>query len=151
MTAAPFKPILRSSCAQAATAAEARFRIDKEIGGRIALIIALDDDAADVVDRVAERPWGAARFFSRPEDVHLGDELTDADVAIMVGTASADADAAATIAHACTERGIMAAGLVLGAQREVGAAVAALRPYARNLLITDDEDDVAAVLTALRA
>jgi hypothetical protein len=145
------RPILRNSCAQAATAAEARFRIDKPIGGRSALIVALDAEAAEIVERVAEKPWGAARFFRSPAEVRLDEELADADVAIMVGTADADADAAATIAHACSERGIMAAGLILGAREEVGEAVAALRPYARNLLITEDEDDVAAVLTALRA
>jgi hypothetical protein len=143
------RPILASSCAQAATAAEARFRIDRPIGGRVALIVALDEAAAGVVDRVAERPWGAARFFRSPAELRLGEELADADVAIMVGTAAADAEAAATIAHACSERGVMAAGVVLG--REGIAAVAALRPYARNLLVTEDEDDVAAVLTALRA
>jgi hypothetical protein len=145
------KPILRSSCAQAATAAEARFRIDKPIGGRSALIVALDAEAAEIVDRVAEKPWGAARFFRRPDAVRLDEELADADVAIMVGTAGADAGAAAAIAQACAERGIMAAGLILGVREDVGEAVAALRPYARNLLITEDEDDVAAVLTALRA
>jgi len=32
-----------------------------------------------------------------------------------------------------------------------GDAVSALRPYARNLMVTEDEDDVAAVLIALRA
>ena len=145
------RPILKNSCAEAATAAEARFRIDRPIGGRIALIVALDADAAEVVERVAERPWGAARFFRSPSEVRLGEELRDADVAILIGTADADAAAAATIAHACSERGIMTAGLVLGDREEVSGATAALRPYARNLLITEDEDDVAAVLTALRA
>lgn len=145
------RPILANACAQAATAAEARFRIDREIGGRTALIVALDAAAADVVDRVAERPWGAARFFRTPGEMRLADELLDADTAILIGTADADAEAASTIAGACAERGIMCAGVVLGDRDEVGAATAALRPYARNLLITEDEDDVAAVLTALRA
>ena len=145
------RPILASSCARAATAAEARFRIDAEIGPRRALIVALDEAAADVVDRVAEQPWGGARFFRSPAEVRLAEELEDADVAIMVGTAAADGDAAARIAHACVERGIMTAGLVLGGRDEVAAAVAALRPYARNLMATEDEDDLAAVLTALRA
>ena len=45
----------------------------------------------------------------------------------------------------------MTAGLILGEQTDVAEAVAALRPYARNLMVTEDEDDVAAVLTALRA
>jgi hypothetical protein len=45
----------------------------------------------------------------------------------------------------------MTAGLILGDRLDVAAAVSALRPYARNLMVTDDEDDVAEVLTALRA
>jgi hypothetical protein len=145
------RPILASSCAQAATAEEARFRIDRPIGGRVALVIALDDQAAAVVDRVAELPWQGARFFRSPEELDLERELTDADVAIMIATADADGEVAARIAHACAERGIMASGLILGEQLDVAPAVTALRPYARNLMVTDDEDDVGAVLTALRA
>jgi len=145
------KPILANSCASAATAEEARFRIDREIAGRTALIVALDGDAAEVVDRVAERPWGAARFYRTPDVDAVVTELEDADVVIMVATAEADGDAASALARLCSERGIMLAGLVLGAQFDVAEAVSALRPYARNLMVTEDEDDVAAVLTALRA
>lgn len=147
------RPILASSCARAATAEEARFRIDRPIGSRAALILALDRDAGDVVDRVAERPWGAARFFHADEvsREQLAAELADADVAIMIATADADGELAAAIARACAERGIMTAGLILGEQLEVAAAVSALRPYARNLMVTDDEEDVAEVLRALRA
>ncbi len=148
---ASIRPILLNSCARAATADEARFRIDRPIGGRSVLIVALDEDAAEVVDRVAERPWSDARFFRSPDDPRLAEEIPAADVAIMVGTADADGDAASTIARACVERGIMTAGLILGDRLDVSAAVSALRPYARNLMVTDDEDDVAAVLTALRA
>jgi hypothetical protein len=144
------KPILASSCARAATAAEARYRIDRPIRGRSARIIALDEVAADVVLRVAQLPWGASRFF--PDASRLDDrDLDEADVAIMVATADAGGDIARAIARRCAERGIMTAGLVLGERHEVGDAVAALRPYARNLMVTADEDDVAAVLTALRA
>ena len=149
----PQRPILLNSCARAATAEEPRFRIARPIGGRAALVLALDDEAADVVDRVAEKPWRGARFF------HAGDvpfsqleaELADADVAIMIATADADGEVAAALARACAERGIMTAGLILGEQLEVAGAVSALRPYARNLMVTSDEDDVAEVLTALRA
>ncbi|HEY2219638.1 MAG TPA: hypothetical protein VGH35_09865 [Gaiellaceae bacterium] len=140
-----------SSCARAATAEEARYRIDRPIGGRSARVIALDSSAAEVVQRVAELPWGASRFFSDPSAFSNETELDDADVAIMIGTADADGATAASIARACAERGIMTAGLILGDRLDVGDAVAALRPYARNLMVTDDEDDVAAVLTALRA
>jgi hypothetical protein len=143
------RPILASSCARAATAAEARFRIDRPIGGRAALVIALDDQAAAVVDRVAERPWQGARFLHVDDDYTA--QLEDADVAIMIATADADGEAASALARACAERGIMTAGLILGDRVEVAGAVSALRPYARNLMVTDDEDDVAEVLTALRA
>jgi hypothetical protein len=144
-------PASPSSCARAATAEEARFRIDRPIAGRSARIIALDETAAEIVLRVAELPWGASRFFARPGDFDPGTELEDADVAIMVATADADAEMARKVAQACAERGIMTAGIVLGDRLDVGGAVAALRPYARNLMATEDEDDVAAVLTALRA
>jgi len=140
-----------SSCARAATAEEARYRIDRPIGGRSARIIALDASAAEVVQRVAELPWGASRFFPDPDAFTVATELDDADVAIMIGTAEADGETAASIARACAKRGIMTAGLILGDRLDVGEAVSALRPYARNLMVTEDEDDVAAVLTALRA
>lgn len=147
------RPVLLNSCALAATAKEARFRIDRPIGPRRALILALDPEAGDVVDRVAERPWGAARFrHADGEDVSwLAAELEDADVAIMVATADANGEAAAAIARECASRGIMTAGLVLGDRLDVAGAVSALRPYARNLMVTEDEEDVAAVLAALRA
>jgi hypothetical protein len=148
---APTRPILLNSCAMAATAAEARFRIDRTIDGRNALIVALDDEAADVVDRVAERPWGGARFFRTPDVEPVLEQLEDADVTIMVATADADGEAASELARACASRGIMLAGLILGQRLDVAGAVSALRPYARNLMITEDEDDVGAVLTALRA
>ena len=145
------RPILANSCAYAATAEEARFRIDRPIGGRAALVIALDAEAAEVVDRVAELPWQGARFFRSPDGLELERELADTDVAIMIATADADGGVAEAIARACAERGIMTSGLILGDRLDVGPAVSALRPYARNLMVTDDEDDVGAVLSALRA
>jgi hypothetical protein len=167
-------PILANGCARAATAAEARYRIDRPIAGRSARVVALDEGAAAVVRRVAEQPRSDARFFvaegpasgagaanGAAADVVLraidgttsllSDELPDADVAIVVATSDDGAGAASTIAHACDALGIMAAGLILGDRLEVGAAVSALRPYAPVLLVTDDEGDVSEVLTALRA
>jgi hypothetical protein len=44
----------------------------------------------------------------------------------------------------------MTAGLVLGERGDEKKAVAALRPHARFILVTDDEQDVPEVLTALR-
>jgi hypothetical protein len=142
------RPILANSCALAATAEEARFRIDRPIGGRSAVVAALDDEAAEVIDRVAARPWRGARFI-RAGDAEV--DLEDVDALVMVATADADAGAIAGLAEACFERGIMTAGLILDAGGDVAATVSRLRPYARNLMVTDDEDDVAEVLLALRA
>jgi hypothetical protein len=141
-------PILANSCARAATAEEARFRIDRPIGGRSALVVALDDEAAAAVGRVAEHPWRGARFVRADE---FSEDLGDTDVVVMIATADADGDVAAAIGRTCAERGIMTAGLILGERLDVGGAVTALRPYARNLMVTSDEDDVTEVLTALRA
>jgi hypothetical protein len=143
------RPILLNSCAVAATAAEARFRIDRPISGRAALVVALDDEAAEVVDRIAKRSWRGARFVHA--DGWQPDQLADTDVVIMIATADANGDVASAIARGCGEQGIMTAGLILGDRLDVATAVSALRPYARNLMVTDDEEDVAEVLTALRA
>jgi hypothetical protein len=145
------RPILSNSCARAATAEEARFRIDRPIGGRATLVLALDDAAAAVVYRVAERPWNGARFLRATADTAITEEVAEIDLAIMIATGDADGDVASAIARACSERGIMTAGLILGNPLDVAAAISALRPYARNLMVTEDEDDVAEVLTALRA
>ena len=127
-----------SSCARAATAEEARYRIDRPIPGRTACVVALDEGAAEILER-SER-----RFTRSP----ASDELSAADLVLVVATNDDGAELAAGIARSCWEQGVMATGLIIG---ESSDAVAALRPYARNLLITEDEDDVAAVLTALRA
>jgi hypothetical protein len=158
----------------AATATEARFRIDAPIRGqRATRIVALDKGATAVVRRVAEQTWGGARFYSyearpRPVDADaeladivlrnpdgsealLSEELADADAMVMIATADDGAEAASAIGNACTLRGIMTAGLILGEGGDAGAAVSALRPYARVLMRSSDEQDVASVLTALRA
>lgn len=167
----PVRPTLLNACASAATASEARFRIDRPIAGGPARIVALDEGAAAVVRRVAEQPWRASRFLIHEPGVagangaggeivlrstdgsrsRLSEELEDAYLAIMIATSDDAAPAAAAIARACGERGIMTAGLILGERADVGAAVAALRPYAPVLMVTDDERDLSEVLTALRA
>jgi hypothetical protein len=146
------RPTLLNGCASAATASEARFRIDRPIRGGSARVVGLDAEAAEIVRRVAGQPWGDARFLTGEElTLRLDEELADADVVVMIATCDDGAEAASAIARACADRGITTAGLILGEKLEVGAAVSALRPYARILMATDDEDDVSEVLTALRA
>lgn len=155
------------SCARAATAAEARFRIDRPVApARAPRIVALDDGAAEVVRRAAALPWANARFsvceatdgadavLLRGVDggtATLADELASADVVIMIATSDAGAGCAHTIGKACWQRAVQTAGLVVSEGPGSTRAVAALRPHARVLLPGADESDVVELLTALRA
>jgi hypothetical protein len=162
---------LLSSCARAASAAEARFRIDRPIApSRAGRVIALDEQAAQVLVRAAQLEWANARFYvcesaeEEPDSVvlrgidggpaTLADELASASVVVMVATGDAGASCAHALGKACWERGIQTAGLVVGDGTHGGtaaaAAVAALRPHARVLLPSADEDDVVDLLMALR-
>lgn len=167
------QPTLLNSCAKAATAAEARFRIEHpEPGSRNSRIIALDEQAATIVKRLAQRQWRGGHFLVfdaavrtgdgngsvadatlRTVDgsvVFLSDELDGADVAVVIATAQARAEAASIIGDACAMRRIMSAGLVVTGTAEVDEAVSALRPNAMVLLVLTDENDVQPILTALR-
>jgi hypothetical protein len=168
------RPTLLNSCAMAATAAEARFRINApSFTRRATRVVALDEGATSVISRVADGPWAGARFFSYSADeqpgksngeagdivlrgadgstTRLSDELADADVMVMIATADDGAVAASAIGHACTQRGITTAGLIFGNGGDVRAAVSALRPHARVLMASKDGYDVSDMLTALRA
>jgi len=81
----------------------------------------------------------------------LSAELEGADLVVMVATADDGASAAAAIGVAAALRGIMTAGLILDGGPHTDQVVSALRPYARVLMVTRDEYDVAEVLHALRA
>lgn len=165
------RPILLNSCARASTAAEARYRLDYPITPSPATrVIALDAGAEPTLRDVAAQSWARARFFVAcppsasgkwpPADglrtldgrpVALAEQIDGASGVVLLATADAAAAAAAAIGAACTVRGIMTAGLILGERREVQGAVSAMRPYARVLMVTEDQRDVAEVLTALRA
>ncbi|WP_037075775.1 hypothetical protein [Pseudonocardia spinosispora] len=164
------QPILQSSCALATSRAEARFRIDAPIAGRRgARVVALDDGAATLVRRLARAPWNGARFFTlvaggpdpggpdmplhttTGRSTRLDVELAEADVAVMVATTGSSGTAASIIGRACAHRGIMTAGVVLGEHSLVADTVNALRPHAQVLLVSRDEEDVAEVLSAIRA
>jgi hypothetical protein len=162
---------LLSSCARAATAEEARYRIDRPIApSRAGRIVALDARAAEVLARTAQLDWANARFYvcessgEEPEEIllrgidgspaTLADELAMASVVVMIATSDAGAGCAYALGKACWERGIQTAALVLGdgthQDTAAAAAVAALRPHARVLLPSASESDVVDLLTALR-
>jgi hypothetical protein len=145
-------PTLLNSCAWAATAREAAFRIDKPPAYvRTSRVFALDPGAAGVVRDVAALPWHDTRFITSFDAGTLDDELRDADFAMMIATADDGAAAAYAIGHACWERGITTAGIVLdlgglGPHQAATEAVNALRPHARVLLVTRDRQDIVEIL-----
>jgi hypothetical protein len=164
------RPILLNSCAKAATAAEARFRIDYELApSRATRVVALDEVAATVVRHVSALDWHTARFYVcddasaagyvdglgldvvAGERVALVDELDGVDAVILIASDSSGAAVAATIGAACTGRGVMTAGIVLDVSEVIGPALSALRPHARVLLVPGDEEDLVELLRAIRA
>jgi hypothetical protein len=175
----PVKPVptMLASCARAATAAEARFRVEYPNARRhVARIFALDKPAAQTMRRVAAERWRGAEFltFQTPtpgaagrdalpadatlttlagETVRLSDTLTDVDVAVMIASAGESAAAAETIGNACFIRSIMATGLVLAESGRRGAVeqtIRALRPFAAMLVVATGEEYVSEMLAALR-
>ncbi|MGH6922499.1 MAG: hypothetical protein ACRED5_01905 [Propylenella sp.] len=171
-------PTMLASCAKAATAAEARYRVAyPNAKERASRIFALDQDGAAMMRRIAEEPWQGARFLTfrsalsgakgldaLPVDstlttldgrtVRLSEELKDADVVVMIATSGKSAEAAAAIGNACFVRSIMTTGLIVarrGEQCEVERTIRALRPYAAMLVVSTGEEYIPEMLTALRA
>lgn len=167
-------PTLLGTCARAATAAEAAFRVQKPNSKpRASRIVALDAEAAAIMARVAEAPWNGAHFLrfkgavaapgleSLPMDATLTDrdgaettlsaEIDRADVFVMIATEGSGAEAASVIGNACFVRGVMTAGLIVAEPKAASAAVSALRPYASVLVVASGEEFVPEMLTALRA
>jgi hypothetical protein len=170
-------PTMLSSCARAATAAEARFRVAyPNSATRSTRIFALDASAAEVMFRITEEPWSNAHFLtlgasgvvdaektvaadlplSHPDgsQADLNAELAGADVAILLANGGGNAGAAEVIARECFERGIMCAGLAVAESSKSGRVtqvVNSMRPFTRVLVVAQDPEFVPAMLTALRA
>jgi hypothetical protein len=162
-----------STSARATTAGEARYRLDYPLApARAPRVIALDRGADAIVRRVAALPWDSARFYlstgaptsdgngGDPDDLwlkeaagldaRLSDVLAGVDAVIMVATNDEGASTAALVGAACTDRAIMSAGIIVG-EHVVDRTVAALRPHARILLVSEDQGDLDALLLAVRA
>jgi hypothetical protein len=156
-------PALVSSCARAATAKEAAFRIDYPLApARATRVVGFDTHAVEVVRSVADHEWGQAQFYSATDSSHrlvtmagesrsLADALEGVGSLVMVAATGEGAGAVATVGAACQVRGIMTAGLVLTPGRLTSDALMALRPYARILLVPAEEDDLLELLRAIRA
>jgi len=173
--------LANSCAAAATTAeARYRLPILPQATWRSSRVVALDPAAAEVVRRVAAQPWASATFYTLAGTVGTGtagtgtagtgtagtgtagvlytlddapyalaEVLPGADLAVLVATSDSGAAMAAAIGAECRTRSIMTAGLIIGEGPD--RVVSALRPYARVLMVTRDEQDVAEILTALRA
>src|SRR6266542_584021 len=151
------RPTLLNGCGMAATAAEARFRINgPNPPARAARIVALDRGAAAVISRAAQQRWQGAHFFTyepgSPDGAHvrLSEALAGADMTVMVATAEDGAEAASVVGEICGRLGIMTTGLVFG-QGRAPTVVSVLRRHVRVLVVSGDEDEVPELLSALRA
>ena len=168
-----------SESARVTTAEEARFRINyPNSKPRVVKVIALDEPSEAVVKRLAEGKWQRASFFTalkfdgaprsgegwsmkawlsdlagRTED--LVDEVSTADLVVMVASAGTKAEAAAR--H---RRGLRRAQgddhRADHRQRdksdeELSKTLASLRPYASMLVIASNDDYIEEMLVALRA
>lgn len=173
----PNHPTLLSGCGQAATTAEAQFRVPyPNSAPRTSRIFALDPAAAEAMYAVTEDPWNNAHFLTvsttNPVDpdctaaadlpichpdgsrAALEDEIAGADVVVLLATEGDSEGAAEVIARECFHRNIMCAGLALGAgrpQASVDRVVNSMRRFARVLVVANDDDYIPAMLTALRA
>ena len=169
---------LPSDCARAATAEEARFRVDyPNSKPRASKIIALDGEAAAIMRDLETASWKGARFLSLvgrtrglqgldaiPQDLDLrdawgavtllSDEIAGADVVVMIASAGSVIEEVSIIGETCAAHGIMTTGIIVesGARAdEIERTLRTLRPYARMLVVASDVEYIPEMLTALRA
>jgi hypothetical protein len=168
-----------SESARMSSAAEAKFRIkDPNSQPRVVKVIALDKPSEQVVKELAQSQWRAATFFtasafaSTPRQnarfsvdgwlsdlagrtKNLLDEVTSADLVVMIATPGENADAAAIIGEACSVNHVMTTALIISSpstsDEVLSNTLSHLRPHSRMLVIAGAEDYIADMLVALRA
>lgn len=171
---------MRSESARATTALESRYRVQyPNSRTRAVKVIALDPASAGIVNELSRQPWNGASFFTSLSfsaggapgatnaglDAWLKDlagraldlvaEVASSDFVVVVTAAGEDARAVSVIADACAAHHKTLVALVVpqegATDADVTASMGHLRPFARMLVIAQDADYVAAMLTALRA
>jgi hypothetical protein len=170
---------MQSESARMTTAREAAFRVGyPNSRPRAVKVVALDSASVAIVTKLAALDWKNTTFFSgvsadwRPDHpsgapIHaslvdlegghrdLVDEITAANLVVTISTAGETAEVASLIAEACSLKRVMITGLLLTHERtrdeEVANTLKTLRPHSPMLVVSSEEDYVAAMLTALRA
>ena len=146
-----------SESARMSSAAEAAFRVQAPNSRPRAIkVVALDGAGEDVVRRLAAGSWTQATFFTAATFTrNLEDEIGAADLVVMVAGPGGNAEAAAVIGRACSDRRIMTTGLVVGARNASDEALSKtlsqLRPWSLMVVIADADTYIEDMLAALRA
>jgi hypothetical protein len=168
---------MQSESARMSSAAEARFRVQAPNSTpRAITVIACDSVGDAVVRRLAGQGWTRATFLTaesseantvqspvpheglsdmagRPRSI--ADEVEAADLVIMVAGPGGRAHAAPRIGHACGLRHVMTTGLVVGVasapQAALSQTLAQLRPWSLMVVLANNDDYIADMMTALRA
>lgn len=147
-------PVLASSCASAATAAEVRFRIDRPIEeGRRTTVIALDPGAARIAAGAAGVVSDRVTFLTmdRSSDpARVGSEVQGSDLVVLVATSEMDSSTVSALGQVDHGR-VPAVGLVVGAPLERVGAMAALRDRTLMLVASETPSDLSDILSDLRA
>ena len=169
-----------SQSARAATATEARYRVNyPNSTARAVKLIALDEKAVPVVERLVEAnrrrgalvptapvpaAQGGAAGTVTSIKAWLSDfavriktmitEIDPADLVVLVATAGEETPLAAVIGDACRARGVPVTALILDSDATTDAALssslARLRPYTSMLVVARGHDYVEEMLSALR-
>ena len=149
------RPVLANSCAAAATAAEARFRIDRAIEEtRRTTVIALDQAAERITAGAAGAASERVSFVTAAEAVDPPADcsaLEGSDLVILVATSEMDPAVASAARRLCEPARIPTFALVVGAPLERAIAVSALRDQTAMLLASETPSDLADILSDLRA
>ena len=166
-----------SESARATRAEESRFRIEAPNSRpRAVKVIALDTPSERVIKELSQRQWNRASFFTASafggtpkqgesfsgwlSDLagrthNLIEEVSSADLVVMVAAAGESAQAASIIGEACSVKRVMTTALVLGgpavSDEALSKTLSHLRPWALMLVIASAEEYIADMLTALRA
>jgi hypothetical protein len=167
-----------SESARMTTAAEAAFRIDAPNSQpRNVKVIALDGPSERIVKHLSTREWNratfltASAFHSAPgtapfsmqgwlKDLagrtkSLVDEIDTADLVVMVAAAGEAVPAAALVGEACSLKHVMTTALILGGETSTDEALSKsltqLRPHVMMLVISNADEYIEDMLTALRA
>ena len=155
----------QSESARATTAAEARYRVQAPNSlPRAIAVIALDAAGRDAAQCLAAAGWQHATFLAALAGaVHdldgrsrsLDDEVAAADLVLMLAGPGGHADAASIVGDVCSRRRVMTTGFLVGAaaasDRDVAKTLAQLRPWSLMVVISQSDDYLSDMMTALRA